>query len=105
MWWLPLEFIPPSFHVSQRAADLAKKFTSCSIHTADDIRMNGVRYVIAVAKDCQLSSEKYGDGTLLAKAVSCSSEFAEKVLRYIKEGRQEELLNRRTRVDAIKCTE
>ena len=102
---LPLEFIPPSFHVSQRAADLAKKFTSCSIHTADDIRMNGVRYVIAVAKDCQLSSEKYGDGTLLAKAVSCSSEFAEKVLRYIKEGREEELLNRRTRVDAIKCTE
>ena len=52
--------------------------------------------------ECELSSN--GDGTLLAQAVSCSVEFAE-VLGHIKEGREEELLKRRTRVDAIKCTE
>ena len=102
---LPPEFTPQGFYISQRAAELARKFTTCSTNTADDIRVNGVRYVVEVAKDCQLSPEKYGDGTLLAKAVSCSVEFAEKVLRYIQEGREEELLKRHTRVDAIKCTE
>ena len=52
-----------------------------------------------------MSSRSHGDVTLLAQAVSCSVEFAEKVLLHIKEGREEELLKRRTRVDAIKCTE
>ena len=100
---LPQQFIPHSFHVCQQAAKIDKKFISCSSKTVNDIRMNGVKYVIAVAKECELSS--HGDGTLLAQAVSCSVEFAEKVLLHIKEGREEELLKRRTRVDAIKCTE
>ena len=52
-----------------------------------------------------MSSRSHGDVTLLAQAVSCSVEFAEKVLLHIKEGREEELLKRRTHVDAIKCTE
>lgn len=49
------EFIPTGFHVSQQAAILAQKFISCYSNTADVIQINGVKYVVAVAKDCQLS--------------------------------------------------
>ena len=102
---LPSQFIPRGLLVSQRAANLASEYISCSSKTTDNIRLNGVKYVVQVAKDCELSSTKHGDGTHLAKAVACSVEFAEKVLRFIEEGREEELYKRRTRVDAIKCTE
>ena len=89
---LPSQFVPPGILVSRIAADLAGKFISCSSKTADDIRLNGVKYVVAVAKACKLSAKINVNGALLANAVSCTHEFAEKTLRLIEQGREEELL-------------
>ena len=102
---VPQEYLPKSFIVSQHTATIASRFVSPSSRSAKNVRTNSINYIVAVAKECGLSFKKLGDALLLAKAVYCSPEFAAKVLRFIDDGKEEDLYQHHDRVDAIKSTE
>lgn len=64
-----------------------------------------VEHGVAVVQELGLSSEVRGDETILAKAISCTRQFAGKLLRAVEDGDVATLGRRSPRLGEIKCTE
>ena len=64
-------------------------------------RVQGVIFVIDVAKTAGLKSMEHGDITALANTTSCSRSFAKSVLVAIEAGLEADFLTRNMRYDAM----
>ena len=72
--------------------------------SCEEQRKQGISYVIAVAKQAELSLENYGDVSTLASETEFGWRFANTVLKAISEGNEMELLTRNLRCDSINAT-
>ena len=100
---LPPIFVPKS--VSRVATELTSKYLSCSSKSTIEIRQNSTKFMIELAKKCNLSlNNRDGDSYILSGVTSCNPKFARKALEAIDSNTEKKLLQlRRTRIDAIKC--
>ena len=99
---IPTELQPRSVTVHRSAAELASKYVAASSKLPQDIRINGTKYIIDVARQNNLQS---CDASLLASSTNCSTKYARKVLNAITEGKESELLALRAeRCDSIHVT-
>ena len=102
---IPTNFMPEAFRLARVAKEEAKKLLSCDSTAPQGHRAVATQLVINVAKAACLSSEKYGDISLLATTVSCSRAFAKKVLEAIEDRKENTLFSKNTRCDSILATE
>ena len=102
-WDLPSDYIPKSVTVSNMASEIGKRFLKRR-NTAEAQRIQGVSYVIAVAKEAGLSIETFHDINMLSDATNCSQHFSRLVLQAIESKTENDLLQRNLRCDSIKAT-
>ena len=79
---IPTDLVPMSFSLARIVKEEQFRLLSCSITSPDTNRTTAIQLVVNVAKTGMLSSDKYGDVTLLSEAVSCGWSFAKKAVSY-----------------------
>ena len=95
--------LPKSVKVIRNATSLAEKYVGISSKLPKEIRVNGLNYIIEVAKQNNLDCN---DATLLSNATHCSIKFSRKVLTALKSGKEDQLrVLRKERFDSIHVTE
>ena len=102
--FIPEHYLPKRIAVEAISQNLAATFLKRS-NTSEEQRKQGIRYVVEVARQAQLSIDNYGDISALQAGTQTSFVFAKGVLQAIAENTEEELLKRDVRADSIKCTE
>ena len=90
-WNLPTEYLPKTLTVVSLATDLSQSFLQRH-KTSDAQRIQGVRFLIDVARKSNLISANHGDITALSNATNCSRAFAKTVLSAIEDGSEDQLL-------------
>ena len=98
------EFLPKSFVVSRKAADIAWKLVTSRQNVLQSTKKAGIDFVVEVAKQCSLNLDTFKDITILADATSCHPRFARKVLECIQSGDTSSLYTRNMKFNAIKAT-
>ena len=73
-------------------------------NTTEAQRVQGVSFLIAVARKASLSTKNHSDITTFSDATNCSRKFAKTVLDAIASGTENGLLKRNLRCDSIKAT-
>ena len=68
-------------------------------------RVVSVEHTLAVIKEAGLSSDMHGDQSILSRVICSSKKFATKVLKLVKEGKEQSLFVRDLKKGAIKGTE
>ena len=94
---IPEHLLPKSITVSRHAVVVSKRYLNASSQSGHDLRKNAIKFILGVAKECNLSLR---DANILSSATNCSSKSARRVLEAIENGTVNELLQlRRERID------
>ena len=99
-WEIPDELFSIELIVERVAAASEKEHLRRD-QTTEEQRILGTRYVINVAKTSKLDIDVRDHVSRFSKYTSCSWRLAKSVLSAVKNGNEEQLLEGKTRCDAI----
>ena len=104
---MPYYITPDFVNIERCAQEERKKLLSTAKKQGSTIneRSTTIQFCINIAKASSLSSSHYGDAQLLANTVSCSRQFATKVLKMVEEGKEDSLFQSSRRIDSILATD
>ena len=102
---LPAELVPKSLSLARQSRDICKEILSTSSHSKTNARHVAVELAVKVAKAGNLSSDRFGDITLLSDTIACTRKYAKRILVSIENGTENDLFTNNRRCTSIHASE